>query len=164
MSEISLMIGQDYPLTGPITYFEAYMFVTTTKHINEHGVVYDGVVVDGNKGVLPTGSFVVLQNRKNAVTLFNNALKSVLKNFPNANMVSCVLIDFDGDINDMQEVIKVTEMLKRLFVEWCQVNNRVGACVPHLDQNKRAPHMHFLYTKVRGKSSEFQDYLMTKLN
>lgn len=37
MSEISLMIGQDYPLTGPITYFEAYMFVTTAKYINEHG-------------------------------------------------------------------------------------------------------------------------------
>ena len=164
MSEISLIIGQDYPLTGPITYFEAYMFVTTAKYINEHGVVYNGTVVDGSNGVIPTGSFVILQNRKDAVTLFNNALKPVLKNFPNANMVSCVLIDFDGDIDDMQEVMKVTGLLERLFVGWCRANNRVGACVPHLDQDNRAPHMHFLYTKVRGKSSEFQDYLMTKLN
>ena len=48
MSEIILQCGEDYPLDGNITFFEAYMFVTTDKFLTEHGDVENGVVVAGN--------------------------------------------------------------------------------------------------------------------
>lgn len=38
MSEIILQCGEDYPLDGNITFFEAYMFVTTDKFLTEHGM------------------------------------------------------------------------------------------------------------------------------
>lgn len=160
MSTIELVMGNDYPLDGSITGFEAYMFITTPKFISEHSNVTDGVVIDGAKGVVSEKGWDNLDTRKKMLTLFNNKLKTRITNFPKGAMVSCLLIDLDitEDTTD-EEINEHIEIITNAFIEWCTENDRAGACVPHLYQGNRLPHLHFLYNRGRGKHDEFQKYL-----
>lgn len=161
MSEIILQCGEDYPLDGNITFFEAYMFVTTDKFLTEHGDVENGVVVAGNTGCVSFGDWSDLGIRKKMLSLFNQNLKQVISNFPSPDKVSCTMIEFDGDIGDMNAVMNTVQQLQDIFVQWCIAENRVGACVPHVYQLNRVPHVHLLYQRANGKHDEFQTYLMS---
>lgn len=162
MSEIGLSIEDDYPLTGCITYFEAYCFATTPKHYSEHSDFADGVVVDGKRGIISVSGWNDLTVRKKMLTLFNDKLKQVVTNFPKPSWVSAAMIDLIGDAETSDdEYLMMIESLKGLFVKWCVENDRIGACCVHMWQGSRYPHVHILYPRGRGKHNEFQDWLRT---
>lgn len=162
MGCVELNIGDNYKLDGVITYFEAYMFVTTPKWIAEHTDVADGCVVDPDGNILPSGDWSDLAVRKKMLTAFNNVLKPQIFNFPKPDRVACIMIElFPNDISD-DEMWAAICGIQEHFVEWCKANHRAGAFVPHIYQKDRVWHVHILHTM--GKRNEFQDYLMTKLN
>lgn len=164
MLNVSLQMGDDYPLSGCVTYFEPYMFVTSDKWISEHDGVYDGIVVNGSQGIVSVNDWSDVSTRKQMVTKFNSCLKSVI-DFPKTNMMSCVLIDIITpddvvyDDNVMTQLIEIVDELKDIFADWCIRENRVGALVPHVWQDNRYVHVHILYNRKRGEHEEFQNYL-----
>ena len=183
-----LSIGDDYPLTGVLTYFEAYMFVTTPKHMAEHrfiasnGVerldgcvhVVDGIMGDNmsmNPAALAkaTGSFAMrnpdLPCRKALLSLFNSiGVRRGLGN-PKPGGFSCVLIDFrdPSGLYDPAAIRATADRICRLFAEWCAANDRAGAIAQHLAQGNRLPHVHALYQRGKGKHEEFQDWLRARI-
>lgn len=164
------LFGADYPLNGPITYFEAYMFATTDAHMDEH-VLFDDITKAIHGSILlvdKDGATTLLNNptldkRRAALTSFNGMLKSKPLDFPNAKKLSCVMIDLE-DKSDLYVSKGYRDFLLQLtsiFMNWCQTNQRIGACVHHQEQKDRVPHLHLLYERAPRKHNEFQKHLVS---
>lgn len=163
-----VVYGADYPLNGVITYFEAYMFATTDKHMAEHRFLVDSVkalsgrcIVIDEKGFVHELDAPTLDERKGMLSLFNKAIKAKGLKFPDADPLSCVMIDLE-DNNGYYVQSEYDDLLIELsdiFSKWCIDNKRVGACMHHQEQGQRYPHMHLLYERAPRKHNEFQDYL-----
>ena len=161
MADIYIDIGDDYPLKGVVTNFEAYMFATKDKFIQEHTSFDEEIIlVDGNRSV-QVFSMKSQSDRLNALTVFNKLAKLQISTMPSANGLSCVLIDLsmDEDDWDFDEIQMVYNELKDVFIQWMKQNNRVAVMVQHFYQGKRYPHVHILYQKAFRKHNEFKDYL-----
>lgn len=165
MADLSISIGADYKLDGNVTYFEAYMFMTTPKHIKEHYQPMEGesVIVNGNKQIVMNPLYD-LDIRKQSLDMFNNWVKSRIATFPAPDGLSCCMIDFMpsdeyGPDCTMQEYQMGYERLKKLYMKFMVTHNRVAAMVQHWCQGRRYPHVHILYEKDGTLDSEFQSWL-----
>lgn len=188
MGDYALNYGEDYPLAGDVTNFEAYMFVTTAKHMASHRLVkvgreqcLDGTVyvIDGKEkenGETLTqmlasekGSIISvrpgLQSRKDMQSLFNKILVRRGVSFPDPNDLSCVLVDLVEEAGeyDPDEYTDVANAVCKKFVQWCRENDRAGSAVQYLEQGNRPPHIHFLYQRSKGRHGEFQVWLDKEL-
>ena len=165
MSRVTLSVGSDYELTGVVTNFEAYMFITTPKFIAEHPIMVPGelVIVDGNRGHI-IKPLAVLDDRKASLTKFNQLAKAKIPSMPAAKGLSCVLIDFmpvdeHGPGCTAAEYATAYQELKRAFLKYMKDNDRVAVMVQHWRQGRRYPHVHILYQRTLGKHDEFQTWL-----
>lgn len=163
MAQMQVELGEDYPLSGSVTAFEAYMFVTVEKWVSQHEDVENGIVVLGKEGAVPEEDWSDLAVRKKMLKTFNTALKPLMPKFPNPSRLSCCLIELGPNDATIEDVRKTVSEIQSVFRDWCIQNNRVGACVPHLWQRKgdgmRTYHLHVLYFRLRGQHNEFQTYL-----
>ena len=161
MSNVTLRYGADYPLSGILNHFEAYMFLTTPKHYEEHDSFDEEIVlVDGNRDVLYF-RMEDLEERKIALKTFNNMLKKKYSDFNSPSHVSCLMIEFmmPEDEWDDNEINESYEELKNILIMWAQNNDRIAAMTQHFYQGRRYPHVHILYQRAPRKHNEFQDYL-----
>lgn len=161
MTDVLLSFGADYPLSGAITNFEAYMFSTTPKHIAEHASFDEEMVLINKDMDMEIIAMDDLAERKRGLTQFNNWLKAQVSSFPKPTGVSCLLIDFmmpESSWSD-DKINQAYAELKSEFISWMVNNNRVAAMVQHFYQGKRYPHVHILYQRTRGAHDEFQRYL-----
>lgn len=161
MGSVRANVNSDYPLSGVVTYFEAYMFVTTQKHIAEHTLPLQGelILVDGNRGVTVT-PMADPNDRSASLTAFNRMAKAKIPSMPKPSGLSCCLIDFigDDDCSDADYDSAYAE-LKDKFIKFMTDNDRVAAMTQHWPQGRRYPHVHILYQRKRGKHDEFQNWL-----
>ena len=161
MADIEIIVGHDYPLTGTITNFEAYMFITTDKHIVKHTDFNEEIViVDGSRSykIIDMNQ---LTDRKSALSLFNQLAKAQGIDIPKPSQLSCVVIDFACDDDcEYSDFDNVYDKVKNEFIRFMTDNNRVGVMVQHFYQNERYPHVHMLYQRRRGQHDEFQTYFL----
>lgn len=162
---ICLKLYDDCLLNGTITYFEAYMFATTPKHIGGHTSFDERlIIVDGDRSnhIIP---MVELEERKKALTLFNKLAKEQIPSMPKPTGLSCCMIDLVDENNEYEEkeLNSCYKELEDLFLQWSAENNRVGVMVQHFYQGDRYPHVHILYQRGRGKHNEFQNFLCERL-
>lgn len=166
MADIVLNYGDDYPLNGVITAFEAYMFITTDKFIRQHEDTFPCsiIMVDGKSGRNEV-KMQDLKDRKAALTAFNKMASARIPSIPKPTGLSCVLVDLTTESEDYQmpEMEEACTELSGMFARWCEENDRVGVIVPHMLQDGRWPHVHILYQRGRGKHNEFQDWLSDQL-
>lgn len=161
MGHVNVQINEDYPLTGVVTHFEAYMFATVDRYLKEHKQPLSGeiVIVDGNRGV-DTTPMADLNDRSRCLTQFNRLAKAKIPAVPKPTGLSCCMIDLVGDKActdaDCDDVYR---QLKEFFIDFMQKNDRVAVMVQHWAQGSRYPHVHMLYQRKRGKHDEFQDWL-----
>lgn len=165
MPQVQLCVGDDYPLNGIITHFEAYMFVTLPKHIAEHRNPIPGelILVDGNRCTV-TRAMDNLSVRKASLTNFNQLAKAQIPSIPKPNGLSCCMIDFMPDDESGQDCTEAQYQavyleLRKAYLDFMATNNRVAAMVQHWAQGHRYPHVHILYQRKRGQHNEFQDWL-----
>lgn len=161
MSEINLNIGNDYPLNGVITAFEAYMFITKPKFIVEHfqPVMGELVIVDGNRQVF-VKQLERLSVRKSSLELFNRLAKAQIPSIPDPDGLSCCMIDFVLDEDCcMADCNAAYREFKKVFIDFMKTQNKVAVMVQHWMQYHRYPHVHILYQRDPGKHEEFQEWL-----
>ena len=162
--EVTLNIGEDYPLTGTITNFESYMFATKDKFISEHTSFNEEIViVDGNRST-ECVSMNELSDRKKALSKFNALAKEQELDISSKHY-SCIMIDFviEDDAFNEKAFNKSYKQLKKYFINWTTENNRVAVMVQHFYQGERWPHVHILLQRKPRKHNEFQDFLIKEI-
>ena len=161
MDETLINVGEDYPLFGALTSFEAYMLATTEKQIEKQASLElcEAVVVNGKEWV-KRFSLDELKDRKNVLSLFNATVKE--KKIALApNNFSCFLIDIttnDNTISIEEAETAYNEIIEH-SIEWLKENDRVALVAQHFYQYNRVPHIHFLYERKKRKHNELQEYL-----
>ena len=163
MSDINITVGKDYPLSGVITNFEAYMFITVQKFIIDHHKIEGEITTVMHDGSVHIESMSNLNDRKAALTAFNKTASAYIPSFPKPNNLSCCIIEFeiDGVTDDVNELYMG---IRQTFIDWLVENNRVGVMVQHFYQKNRSPHLHILYERGNRKHDEFQTYLLDTYN
>lgn len=183
---IVYIVNLDYPLSGVMTNFEVYMFVTKDRFIEEHRMLEGGrldgriYVVDGESRIVSNrqnsilgseaGSFCVEYpdvDRRSYLMRFFNAVGSRkgLGN-PSSKRYSCAMVDLEDTLRMYRaaDYVPSAHALCDVFLKWCLDNHRVGACVEHLEQGSRYPHVHFLYERGNRQHEEFQKWLAVRLD
>lgn len=164
MSDIQLVVGNDYPLKNIITFFEAYMFITKPKFIAEHfqPVTGESVIVDGNRNVI-TESLELLSVRKSNLSLFNSLAKAQIPSMPSPKGLSCCMIEFiaDGE-NYIADCSAVYSDFKKTFIDFMEAHDKVAVMVQHWGQYQRYPHVHILYQRTPRKHEEFQKWFCSE--
>lgn len=79
---------------------------------------------------------------------------------------SCLLVDLKDEFGQYIrfEYENAIHVLFDAFFAWCKANDRVGAVVEYLEQEKRLPHTHFLYERANRKHNEFQTWLIAEMD
>lgn len=159
-----IVVNEDYPLSGNINGFFAYMLSTTeTQAKKQLGFNNNHITVIAK---CETTDFNPedMRDRESAKQAFLDALKEVHSpadaNHP--EMLSCALVDMTS-INP-SEAYRAIGLILLLYEMWCRSECRVGIAVSHFDQEGRCPHIHFLYERKEGQHSEFQVWLLWNLD
>lgn len=165
MSDIGVTVGADYPLNGVITNFEAYMFITVQKFIINHHKIEGEITTVMHDGFVHIESMSNLNDRKAALTAFNETASVHIPSLPKSTGLSCCMIEFDIDgVIDDDDVNELYMEIRQTFIDWLVENNRVGVMVQHFYQKNRPPHLHILYERRNRKHDEFQTYLLDTYN
>ena len=162
LTELDLELEQDYDLSGPVTYFEAYMFATKDKFIVEHDIIDGDAIVVGHDKHVDRFHMDMLSERKGALKEFNKQAIDVIEGFPDASGLSCFIVYFDADKDGVTSADVRYTYLKfcEKFMDWASENGRVGCVSPHLFQINQMPHAHVLYERMPGNHDEFQNFLI----
>ena len=138
MSDINITVGKDYPLSGVITNFEAYMFITVQKFIIDHHKIEGEITTVMHDGFVHIASMSNLNDRKAALTAFNKTASVHIPSFPKPTGLSCCMIEFDTDgVTD--DVNELYMEIRQTFIDWLVENNRVGVMVQHFSDKNVVP-------------------------
>lgn len=163
-------IGHDYPMSGNILYFEAYMFATTARQMAKQASFDDFHIYETDGSQRIHRMSVTDQNeRKSLVDSYNDMLhhhgKSALKD---GSVIPSFIVYMTPDgSDDMDSFNEAWGMLVDTLDAWTSVTGRCAAMTAHYHQVKdgqlQLPHVHILYEKQTGVRDELQQFLMKKL-
>ena len=164
---MNVRLQEDYPLTGDITSFEAYMFVTTNKFIGEHtNIPHENFYVCHGDD---TDNYILddLVSRKDALHNLNVYMTQKLGHFPKAEDLGCFIAYLEAgtpEEDDDSTYFLAYNYFAELVNAFCSVSSRVVGFVPHFHQGNNCPHVHFLYQKEKGEDSILQKYLTVMMD
>lgn len=164
---MNIRLQEDYPLKGDITFFEAYMFMTTKKFIVEHTMFphHNFYVCHGEE--TDRYSLDDLVSRKDALHNFNVYMTQQLGHFPKVDNVGCFIAYLEAGSpgeDDDRYYFNVYEYLSEMVSAFFGTANRVVCFVPHFHQGENCPHVHFLYQKANGEHNILQDCLSAMMD
>lgn len=155
----------DYTLTGDVSVFEAYMFMTTARFIAGHdaGEFTTGLHIPVLRGTdSDEYAVAVLQQRKDALHNFNVYMTAAVGRFPRAEDLGCFIMYLRAATRREERDDRYADTFAYVLGaarSWCSQENRVLAMVPHLHQGKEMPHIHFLYQRKARERNAFQRFL-----
>ena len=157
---IHFEMGDDFELSGAITYFESYMLYTTDKHVEKFNK-FDNEVVIYNGREVYADSMETLEKRKSYLTKFNQIAKEKLSKPLNPKSYSCILVEITDDKNiyNEEEINLAYSQIRDILVDFCDKYNRIALLTQHFNQKNRVPHIHILVEREKRKHNEFQDFL-----
>jgi len=159
---MNLHLEEDYPLTGEITSFEAYMFMTTKKFMGKHSKFPHKNFFVCHRDNIDEYVLDDLQSRKDGMHNFNVYLTQHLGHFPKAEELGSFIAYLEGDrsaTEDEEAYFNAYKFLCVMVSIFCNSGNRVVGLVPHFYQGENRPHIHFLYQKAKGEKSILQRFL-----
>ena len=162
-------ITNAYPLKGIITYFEAYMQITTSHYLKRYRHIYgdNWLIVDNKAYHFPMQHLSI---RKQVLALFNKLAKQQKKTneVPPAEDFATNIIYLKPEqpnemiINHMRQNIASLVHTLRIY---CHQEHTVMLIASHLEEYDEdgydidQPHVHILFVKTSGSDDQLTEYL-----
>lgn len=162
-----MQIHSEIDMTNPITYFEAYMFAMTKKHIDRHTSFDDfeiGIINNGELQLFLPPDTKDVSFRKKVLTLFNGALTANGVSYTrDAKRLPNMITYFEGNDRDawykeykdwVEAAVKFSERYHRI-VGFCVHPYQLAKDMEHMS----APHVHVIYVRNKGEADLLERFL-----